>query len=100
MRKTHALVQLALALAEDPHGRHYGYALRKRSGVRSGVLYPLLDRMLTAGWLADDWEDFNESEAGRPARRYYVMTDHGRGELAKVLDDARGDARFVALFRA
>lgn len=99
MQRTYTLVQLALALSEDPHGRHYGYSLRKRSGIRSGVMYPLLNRLLADGWVTDDWEDVNESEAGRPARRYYVLTDSGRAEVAKVLDDARRDERFGALFR-
>jgi PadR family transcriptional regulator PadR len=38
MRKTHALIQVAIALLDDPTGRHWGYQLSKQSGVRSGVL--------------------------------------------------------------
>ena len=97
MRKTHALVQLALALMEEPLGRHWGYRLITRSGVRSGVLYPLLQRMLADGWLLDGWEDPQEIAERRPPRRYYEMTDKGRRELGALLSQAGTDPRFVSL---
>ncbi len=98
MRRTYALVQLALALLDDPFGKHWGYDLSRRSGVRSGVLYPLLRRMFEAGWLSDRWAGEEATQA--PPRRYYTLTDLGRRELGVVLADARLDARFAALFRA
>lgn len=97
MRKTHALVQVAIALLDDLNGRHWGYDLSKRSGVRGGVLYPMLTRMLDEGWLTDGWEDPTAIE-GRPPRRYYELTDAGRLELGAVLQQARRDARFTSLF--
>lgn len=68
---------------EDPAGAHWGYDLRKRSGVRSGVLYPLLQRLLDSGWLSDGWED-PAQVAGRPPRRYYKLTELGRRELSQL----------------
>ena len=97
MRRTYPLVQLALALSEDPLGRHWGYALMKRSGLRSGVLYPLLQRMLREGWMRDGWEDPAEIDARRPPGRYYELTDKGRRELGMVVADAESDARFAPL---
>lgn len=95
MRKTHSLVQLAMALMAEPGGRHWGYDLSKRSGVRSGVLYPALQRMLDEGWLQDGWEEQGSgARAKRPPRRYYELTDKGRAELGAVLSAAREDARF------
>lgn len=96
MRKTTALIQVAAALMNDPNGRHWGYNTYKRTGVRPGVMYPILDRMLTAGWLADGWE---ASAAGknRPPRRYYTVTETGRTQLRTLLDEAKQDARFAAL---
>ena len=96
MRLTHALVQVALALSEDPFGQHYGYGLSREAGVRSGVLYPLLRRMQADGWLVDGWEDPAEV-AGRPPRRYYTVTDKGRQEIGMALERARADVRFGAL---
>jgi PadR family transcriptional regulator len=97
MRKTHALIQVTLALMDDPTGRHWGYALWKRAGVRSGVLYPILHRMLDEGWLEGGWEDPAQFHGKRPPRCYYELTDKGRVELEALLHEARDDARFGAL---
>ena len=98
MRRTHALVQVALALVEEPTASHWGYDLSRRSGVRSGVLYPLLTRMLESDWLTDGWESAT-AVVGRPPRRYYRLTDIGLRELGGLLDEARQDQRFTPLFR-
>jgi PadR family transcriptional regulator, regulatory protein PadR len=97
MRKTHALIQVALALMEDPTGRHWGYDLSRRAGVRSGVLYPILHRMLDEEWLEDGWEDPAQLGGKRPPRRYYELTDEGKIALGGVLQEARSDARFGSL---
>ncbi|MFG3231698.1 PadR family transcriptional regulator [Streptomyces antibioticus] len=99
MRKTHALIQVILALMEDPEGRHWGYELSKQSGVRSGVLYPMLRRMLEDGWLEDGWEDPSEISDKRPPRRYYKLSGEGQAAVAAILSDARNDARFRVLVR-
>ena len=69
----------------------------KRSGVRSGVLYPVLQRMLSDGWLCDGWEDPREIHGRRPARRYYQLTEKGLRELGAIIAAAESDARFVPL---
>jgi PadR family transcriptional regulator, regulatory protein PadR len=95
MRVTYALVQVASALMSDASGRHWGYELSRVSGVRSGVMYPILQRMLEEGWLIDGWEDQPQvGRAKRPPRRYYELTDAGKGALGAVLVQARRDARF------
>lgn len=97
MRRTHALVQVAIAMLDNPTGKHWGYQLSKASGVRSGVLYPILTRMLAEGWLVDGWEDAKVNKGKRPPRRYYELTDEGLLALGGVLATARDDARFVGL---
>lgn len=98
MRRTHALVQVAAALMSDASGRHWGYELSKQSGVRSGVMYPVLQRMLDQGWLTDGWEDQAcVGKAKRPPRRYYEVTDEGRVALGALVAEARRDARFRPL---
>jgi PadR family transcriptional regulator PadR len=95
MRRTYALVQVALALMADASSKHWGYELSKRSGVRSGVMYPILQRMLDEGWLGDGWEEQTQAgKAKHPPRRYYELTDAGRIELGALIAEARQDARF------
>lgn len=78
-------------------GRHWGYELGKRAGVRSGALYPILHRMLDHGWLEDGWEETPETQRKRPARRYYELTPDGRAAAADLLQEMRADVRFAGL---
>jgi len=96
MLKTHALIQVALAIMDDPTEKYWGYQLSKASGVRSGALYPILTRMLYEGWLTDGWEDPATIKGKRPTRRYYELTDAGRLALDGLLAEARRDPRFIA----
>jgi len=96
MRKTHAVVQVAAAL--DMDGRNWGYELWRKSGVRSGTMYPVLWRMLDLGWLARQQEDQAAAGGNRPPRMYYTVTDEGREALAALLETARQEARFRSLF--
>ena len=100
MRTTYALVQVAMALVNDPTGRHWGYELSKQTGVRSGVLYPMLTRMLDEGWVEDGWEDPTTISDKRPPRRYYELTTEGRLALGAVVHDAGRDPRFAGFFTA
>lgn len=100
MRRTYALIQVALVLMADANGRHWGYELSKHSGVRSGVMYPILQRMLDEGWLDDGWEEQAQvGRAKRPPRRYYELTDEGKIALGALVAEARQDARFSALVK-
>lgn len=94
MRTTYSLVQLAIALMSDASAKHWGYQLSKASGIRSGVMYPMLSRMLDEGWLEDGWEEGDPSKKKRPPRRYYTLTNRGRIELGAILQEARADRRF------
>lgn len=78
-RVTKPLLKVAVAIMTHDGDRFYGYPLSKTAAVRSGVLYPMLDRMLEDGWLQDDWE-LPQDGPQRP-RRYYTLTDLGRREL-------------------
>ncbi|MGH3854276.1 MAG: PadR family transcriptional regulator [Pseudonocardiaceae bacterium] len=100
MRTTHALVQVAMVLLGDAGGRHWGYELSKQSGVRSGVLYPMLTRMLDEGWVEDGWEDPTTIRDKRPPRRYYKLTSEGRLGLGAVFRNARHDKRFGGVLTA
>ncbi len=68
------------ALAQSPGGWTYGYDLSKRTGLKSGTIYPLLMRLCDRGLLEDSWEE--SPEPGRPRRHVYRLTPDGV-ELAR-----------------
>lgn len=94
MRRTNAAVAVMSAMMDDPSAQYWGYDLTKRAGVRSGVLYPILHRMLDEGWLRDGWEDSADA-GGRPPRRYYELTGEGIAHFRSELAEARFDPRFA-----
>lgn len=87
MRKTKALVAVAVALMQNPGAKHWGYELGREADIRSGVMYPILRRLLDEGWLEDGWEDPATTE-GRPPRRYYTLTELGMRELGGLAAQA------------
>lgn len=93
---THALVQLVSVLMAAPQERHWGYELKKATGLATGGLYHRLGAMLDEGWLTDGREPAEESQ-GRPARRYYYLTEKGKREMASLLGKARNDRRFQSM---
>ena len=50
----------------------------KATGIKSGSLYPILDRLENEGWIEGAWEA--EGVGGRPPRRYYKLTGLGQRE--------------------
>jgi PadR family transcriptional regulator PadR len=75
---------LVLSLLED--GPRHGYEIskevvrRSRGGIelQLPVLYPLLYRLETRGWIQGRWVE----RAGHRRRRYYRLTPAGRRTLA------------------
>jgi DNA-binding PadR family transcriptional regulator len=63
------------ALLEDAGAWHYGYALSRRTGLRSGTLYPILIRLAERGWLETRWAP--SERPGRPPRHTYRLTAEG-----------------------
>lgn len=93
MRTTEPLLQVAEVLLADPQSRHWGYDLSRRAHVRSGVLYPLLRRLLEDGWLTDGWEQPDARKRQAPPRRYYTVTDLGAEKLQEALATRPATAR-------
>lgn len=75
-------------LLEDPRQGRYGLELMRATGQPSGTVYPILTRLMSAGWLRSEWEEIDPEVEGRPARRYYLLTPDGlasaRTELAAL----------------
>jgi PadR family transcriptional regulator PadR len=79
------------ALLEAPAAWHYGYALSRRTGLRSGTLYPLLMRLAEHGWLETRWTE--PERPGRPPRHTYRLTTEGAQAAQAHLADARAERR-------
>jgi PadR family transcriptional regulator len=88
MKLTGPLERVLRAFLADPAKPRYGYDLMKASGLPSGTLYPMLGRLQEQGLVSSAWEPAGEDPSGRPARRYYWLTDQGletgRQELARA----------------
>jgi PadR family transcriptional regulator PadR len=93
MRRTQPLLKVIATLLEDPAVQHWGYDLSRRTGIRSGVLYPILRRMLEEGWLKDGWEEQRINGTHRPPRRYYELTGEGQRTMAAVLAEYEAEHR-------
>ncbi len=63
-------------LSERAQGR-YGYELMRLTKFPSGKLYPILGRLVEAGWLIREREDIDPSQAGRPPRYIYRLSEQG-----------------------
>ncbi|WP_309571159.1 PadR family transcriptional regulator [Deinococcus sp.] len=68
----------------------YGYDLSKATELKSGTLYPILQRLHEQGYLDAQWED--STHAGKPPRHIYRLTEAGL-KLARERKDATGPAR-------
>jgi PadR family transcriptional regulator PadR len=88
MRSTDQLGRVLHAMLETPASVHYGFDLLRRTGLKSGSLYPILARMEAEGLVTSSWEDVNPSEEGRPRRRYYELTGAG-ADLARKFRPAK-----------
>lgn len=65
---------------DAPAVEHYGLEISKATGMKSGTLYPVLNRLERAGWLESGWEAIDPRVEGRRPRRYYKITANGRAE--------------------
>ena len=90
LRKRAILPLLVLHLIND--GPSYGNQLMERIGsmtagvlsVNPNTMYPLLRQLEGRGLIDGSWE-----HPERRSRRYYSITDEGREEYARLVEDVR-----------
>jgi len=66
-----------------PDSPAWGLRLCEVTGYGTGTVYPALDRLMKAGWIADHWED--PPPADRPPRRFYELTSAGRAAYGEAV---------------
>lgn len=86
--------QLVLRVLMDGSAEDlYGLQIAETAGLSTGTVHPILARLEGLGWLESRWEDIDPSAEGRPARRYYRLTEAGseqaRNSLARAYRPTR-----------
>ncbi len=74
----------------------WGLAIIKQSGRPAGSVYPILERLESAGWVTSSWEE-NDDRTG-PRRRYYELTKDGTAAARSAIAAFR--ARGLAVVTA
>jgi PadR family transcriptional regulator PadR len=86
MRMTTERIRVLAEMLGDPGAEWYGLELSKRSHLKPGTIYPILDRLLKADWVERRWEAIDPTVEGRPRRRLYRLTPHGATQARWELD--------------
>lgn len=87
MRPTGPLFKVLNAFLEEPVRELYGLELLRATGLKSGTLYPLLDRLDRSGWVDSRWEERDTASGPGPRRRFYRLTGTGLHEARQMLVD-------------
>lgn len=85
MRLTGPLIKVLEVFLQEPDTELYGLQLLRTTGLKSGTVYPLLDRLEAVGWLQSRWEDRPASRGTGPRRRFYTLTATGAHEARQLL---------------
>jgi DNA-binding PadR family transcriptional regulator len=74
---------LEVLLAATDEQPAWGLSICTDADLGPGTVYPILDRLAERGWIAS--RDETEPHPGRPARRYYALTEQGRADVEAAL---------------
>jgi PadR family transcriptional regulator len=85
MELSKASAKVLRVFLDDPDEEQYGFGLMRSTGVKSGSLYPILDRFERLRWIAGYDEAINEHAEGRPKRRLYRLTALGERQARKAV---------------
>jgi DNA-binding PadR family transcriptional regulator len=90
-RVTDATLDVLEALM-GPDDELYGYKVAERAVRKTGVVYPILDRLEAAGWVDSEWERAERGDRG-PRRRFYRLNPGGLSAARSLLAERRGTVR-------
>ena len=89
LRMTTPRLLVLRALLDDPGRERYGLDLATEAGLEPGTIYPILVAFEGAGWLSSREEEIDVHAAGRPRRRYYLLTAAGATAAQSALASRR-----------
>jgi hypothetical protein len=87
VRITMPVLKVLAAMLERPQQPNYGLGLIRDTGLKSGTLYPVLARLVDAGWIEGSWVDAGGK--GRPPRKVYRFTTGGLSSASAAVAEAR-----------
>ena len=71
-------------------GHRFGFEIIDAIGLKSGTVYPVLEKLEGAGLVTSTWEDAARARRDkRPPRRYFDLTATGASALAEGLERYR-----------
>lgn len=82
---TRTLLDVLRVLCADPQRWCWGFQIVCDTGVASGTVQPILNRLVARGWVETRWEDDGYLGTGRARRRYMRLTDEGLREARALL---------------
>lgn len=85
MRVTGPMLKILTELRSDAGRERYGLDLMRSTGLQSGTVYRILDRLTEAGLVTARWEEADPVAEGRPRRRLYRLTGIGASEADRIL---------------
>ena len=65
--------------------RYPGYEVCKMTGLRSGIVYPLLHELNQKSCLSSEWNEVEENSTG-PRKKLYQITPSGLKSGRKLID--------------
>ena len=81
LKTTYPTQEVLRVFLEDPGAEYFGTEIIEKivsMRLKSGSLYPILQKLETVGWLTSRWEHEDHARSrGRPPRRYYRLTATG-----------------------
>jgi DNA-binding PadR family transcriptional regulator len=83
------------AFLDSPSDETYGFELAQATGLSSGTIYPILNRLEDEGLVKSRWEDV-ETKGQRRRRRYYGLTGEGRRTAHAATSKQREALRLLA----
>lgn len=98
LRMTPQTVAVLSVMVEEPDQAHYGLAIARATGLKTGTLHPILARLQESGWTTSAWEDPEDhEEQGRPRRRYHRLTKDGELAARRAIAAANASGARTAL---
>lgn len=89
LRVTVQTLLILQALLQDPGRELYGLELSEQTGLLTGTVYPILQRLEEAGLVTSRHEEVDPHAVKRRARRYYRLSDTGAARASSAAAGAR-----------